>query len=470
LVLGQTLRIDSINLQFAPLGAVLRIAALFVLSRRLLRSSLVGAVISATAAFDYSFGISVNTIFTHAFGFALYFLFLLGYLMLLQKKSLTTYVMLTIIFTGAYFYSYVAAVWIIALLGFILVMDAAKRKRGRQSDEAARPVIRPSLFLAFLVAFVAFNQILYKAYFINFLQRDYSLVLFRFLGGLIGPSQSVAIYRPPIPWPLTVLNVIYTASLLAVPTIFILELAKRRSSGTTFPLMTGRIRSLFVAMVLTMVLDSSLYFIYGYLDLKYVSIVFPLLSVGILAYAFVGKIRNKTDGQGPKLSHRRKFGHGGRNIVLPIFLVLLLMMNLGRFGIAIESDGFSRFSNTGATAASGWLFAHYQGRPAILSDMSTLGKFDMYAAGENRTIDERFYDPFWFQYLVVRGTARTTHISGYADFVVIDARAFTQGTDTQLWSVLPPLAPQLENISAHTDLNLVYADGQLVVYSTIPVP
>jgi len=466
LVLSQFFSIDPQVLQFVPIGGVLRFVMLFALARRLLQSSVLGALVASSAAFDYSFGISVNTIFTHAFGSALYFSFLFVYLMLLRKKSLNAYVLLVVVFVGAYFFSYVSAVWMIALLGFVLLIGYAQKLVGRRRDDSTIQVVGPSLFLAFFVAFVAFNQIIYQAYFVNFLQRDYSLVVIRFLSGIIAPPNQAALtYRAPTIWPLTALNIIYTAFLVFVPAIFLAAPVFRRTRLGGRSAMDPKTRVLFTAMILSALLDSTLYFLYGFLDLKYVSIMFPLLSAGILHHS--GVVERKPNGIA-NVPYEKKFEASEpwrRETIVTLLVIALVLMNLGRFGLAIQSNNFSRFSNTNATPSSEWLLSHFQGSPAVLADMSTLGKLDMYASGLNRTVTERFYDPFWFEYVVTPGRDSGVNLAEYANFLMIDQQASTLGTDTQLWSVLPPLGPQVANLNAHPDLALVYTEGAVVIYA-----
>jgi len=473
LMLNQTLSIKPEYLQYLPIGGVARLVTLFALARRFLKSSLMGALVASTAAFDYSLGVSVNTIFTHSFGFSIYFSFLLGYLVMPESGRAWNYVLLTVLFVGANFFSYVSAVWIIVFLGFMLLIPLMTWLGKVNKTSSTPPTVRWSLLVAFVVIFFGFNQVVYNVYLVNFLQRDYSLVLFRFIGSLVPSRGTELSYRPPVPAALPALNVGYTTLILFFPTLFVLCTVFRRirlkSKGVPHP----NLNLLLWSMVLTAVFDSGLYFIYGYFDIKYVSIMFPLVSAIVLRYfAFGSQLSSsQANPRGTDVLHHSGAAMRPKLVRLAtlLFLALILTTNVARFGLSISANQFSRFSNTDATPGGNWLMESYRYHPHILSDMSTLGKLDMAAAGYNRQIGEVFYTLGIYNY-VVQSETDQTKFNDSSDFIVVDAGNRVAGTNTEFWNILPPIAPSLPSLGRHTDFNQVYSDGNLVIFAVKPTP
>jgi len=380
------------------------------------------------------------------------------------------YVVLTVLFIGANFYSYVSAVWIIAFVGFTLLIPFASSLAKRNKAGLGVPAIRWSLLLAFVVIFFGFNQIVYSVYLVNFLQRDYSLILIRFISVFLPSSGNVLTYRPRVSTTLTALNVGYTALILAIPVLFVLctIIRRIRLRGEDSPHPT--LSLLLHSMMLTAVLDSGLYFVYGTFDIKYVSIMFPLVSAVMLKYFAFGSRSDSNQGHAhaPRTSHP----HNSTRVRLlrvaaQLFLVVILTMNVARFGLSIPTNQFSRFSNTDTTLGANWLVESYQGYPRVLSDMSTLGKIDMVAAHYNRQIGEMFYNLSIYNY-VVKNATDPASFNAYANFIVVDAQDQVAGTATQLWTLLPPIGPNLPNLSQHADFNQVYSDGNVVIFAVEP--
>lgn len=160
LVLDTPLR----ELLFLPIGGLLLPFAVYALSRRLTISRLAALLLVAYIALVMSRGAAAYATFAHAWAYPLLFVFFLAFVRIAQKSSAQKawISVLILLFVALHLFYYSAE--LLALLFVIGFAASATVFRSASTSSSPQVHVPKTLAVAFLVMFLAFNQMMYDGF------------------------------------------------------------------------------------------------------------------------------------------------------------------------------------------------------------------------------------------------------------------------------------------------------------------
>jgi CDP-diglyceride synthetase len=435
------------QLQFMPIAAVLVPVCYFALAHKLFRSITISCLLALYGAYDIGLASHYN-VFAYTWTNLLYLAFVLLSLRLSERKRASDAIVLFILFGGTLFLHYTATLWTIVL---IVVYNAfwLFQERHQSSSEGERTVRSSfAMPLAFVVAFLAFNRIFYRVWLPSF-QRlvgatsDPVGLFAAKTGSYLGAGTAT-------PEPYQFLNpwgesfgwwrvAQYGLILIPVALWFLkagMDLLRRRPIQMKLP----HYLELTVVMLVTAVVDWFVYGSHAGINMRYVALMFPFLTVISIDQLDAPKwLRN----------------------ALTAGLVFVAFMT---FAI-----GFRHYSDSPPTSyaqtqlGSKWFFERQPWGP-VLTDLDTWGLFLVTGGDLDRDFPASYpYDSEF--YATVVEPEQCLNADSYA-FVIVD----TSGIDKPLHGIhnrlYEPLSGHMDGIRANTCLNRIYDDGAITIFAT----
>ena len=354
-IFARVLGITPEQLHFIPLAALLIPISYYALAQRLFDSRALAGLFALYGAYDIGLSSHYN-VFAYTWSNLIYLVFILVALQVLQQKRSSDVVVLFSLFAGSLFIHYAATMWLIIFafaLNVILLLKPLLARQTRSQFKTAGSLAMP---LAFLCAFLAFNQMFYRVWLPSFAQLSDSsaepITLFiAKLQSYMGMGASVVEpYRYLNPWGETFgwwrmaqFGLIVLPIALWLGKI-LLDLLRRRYAKQSSPHI-----ELLAIVLFTALIDWFVYGAHSGINMRYLSLVFPLLTVA----AF--KSLRLPDG------------------VAKGYLALVVVV-----AVVVYGYGYSYYSNSPPTAydnlqpAAAWLQQNQIDEP-FLSDLDTTG-------------------------------------------------------------------------------------------------
>jgi hypothetical protein len=438
--------IPPVQLQFIPIAALFIPFGYFVISWKLFKSKLLSALFALYGAYDIGLASNYN-VFAFTWSNLLYFGFLLIYIRMIKSRRLSDIIVTFVLFFASFFLHYAASMWMIAnavFLNGVLYLRPFISKFYKIELKGKGSIAMP---LAFVITFLGFNQVFYKvwlpsarnilfnsAYPLDFISTKFLSYLYT------NNSINQEPFRFLNPWGQSFGQWRIVEYLVILLPIFIL--ITRFLVGLLFnkPM---RIQStnllFFIPLFLTAIVDLIIYGSYSGINFRYVSLVFPFLSVISISSLFSNQILQK------------------------IYLVILVFTAAMTFSFAYKYyDEFPPTSYEHAANVSNWIFENSMNGPG-LSDLDTQGIITVLASERNEVIPSiKVYDNNLYGSLLNPNLEMNTS----REYNIIIAESLGQlkpihGISNKLFE---PLAFHKEKISSNNLLDMIYDDGLYSIY------
>src|SRR2546426_5410322 len=143
---------DPVTIEYLPIAGLFFILAALVLSRRFIPSG-TGAIAVFLVLSLRWLPLTLETVWPHTFGFALYMLFVTVMTKKAGEERWATITLLWILFVGTHFYSYTVELWLIGFVATVLLVRWLRKE--------PKSFLSWSVLAAMVVTFLAFTKVIY---------------------------------------------------------------------------------------------------------------------------------------------------------------------------------------------------------------------------------------------------------------------------------------------------------------------
>lgn len=438
--------IPPVQLQFIPIAVLFIPFGYFVISWKLFRSKLLSALFALYGAYDIGLASNYN-VFAFTWSNLIYFGFLLIYIRMIKSRRLSDIILMFVLFFASFFLHYAASMWMIAnavFLNILLYLRSFIAKFFKFELKGKGSIAMP---LAFVITFLGFNQVFYKVWLPSARNIIYNsaypldFISTKFLSYLYANNSiNQEPFRFLNPWGQSFGQWRIVEYLVIILPILIL--ITRFLFGLLFnkPLRIQSKYSLFfLPLFLTAIVDWFVYGSYSGINFRYVSLVFPFLSVISLSTLFSNQTLQK------------------------VYLVILVVTAAMTFSFAYKYYAdFPPTSYKHAANVSNWIFENSVNGPG-LSDLDTQGIITVLASERDEVIPSiKVYDNNLYGSLL----DPNLEINKGSEYNIIIAESSGQskplhGISNKLFQ---PLAFHEQKIRSNNLLDRIYDDGLYSIY------
>lgn len=447
------------TLQYLPIAGMLISIAFLSLARRFMKT---GPAAIATIAVLWTFVPPNNySIWPHAFGIALFAMFLSIYARYLSHQTKELGVVLIVLIVAVDFQSYTAGLWIISVMVFVNILTLPR-------------LINRMRFLTLLlmtsILFLSFSQVLYGSYLPTISTTMGDLGSIFNLENLLGltRTESASPYYPSSPS--LAFQIIsyarFTLYLAPIALVVLGMLMSRRLRESLF-LGTPHMQLVLIfALLLTIVPDALVYSLAGAplksAILRFFFFVSPIAS--LMCVAIIASRRSTIPRIGEGLRVQRPLSVSIKYGVVLVITSATFLLSAIFFGLVPMSE--THYENVDSCAS--WILAH--GDTVIVSDMQTSGRIQVVAALLNLNLVKyeniSYLDVAAYEYLSGESTASTT-FSERSYLFVFNLETSNRKVTGDSWITLRPVQDILADVDQNTFLNKIYDKSSMEAYLSI---
>jgi hypothetical protein len=337
--------------------------------------------------------------------------------------------------------------WVIVFIFILNVLWFFQERRLRLSEQGRTKRSSFAMPIAFMVAFFAANQIFYRVWLPSFQRMveqssDPLQLFFAKTGNYLGVgTATIERYRFLNPWGQTFgwwRTAEYVLILIPIA-LWLIKMGKdfflRRPIRIDHPYYL----ELTIVLIVTMLVDSFVYGTHSGVNMRYVSLMFPFLTVISLD-----------------------------QLGFPVWFRKALVGSLVTAAIIAYFVGFQYYSGFPPTSyaqtriSADWFLAH-QVKGPILSDLDTLGLYLVAGSHEEGFPTSVVYDSQLYASVVVPEECNNTD-TAYR-FVIVNSQGITASLHGIRNRIYEPLSRHMDGIQANPCLNRIYDDGSISIFS-----
>ena len=447
IVLAKVSGLDPEFTMYLPIAGGLLILTSVVLARRFTRSTPLALAVALVIGYRW-LPSDLSTVWPHAFGFTLYFLFATMYLKMETARQSRYVVVLWILFLGIHMFSYTTELWVIAFVGVATLL--AYLRQGQKSK------LTTSLLTAIIVTFFGFTKIIYTG-FIPGLQtgaNEFGFGLQALVSSLFraGPAVPYGWVPPPTPLIVLLLQVVWYLALFLPPGLVlgqrIIKSSKSRNIRTLFGVPPG-----IAGFVSVWPFDAVAYAVLGALPVglfRYSTLSGTLLTMPALEELTSKRIARSTGTI--RLSASR------------LMAVALVVVSMVLFASATSQvltlTSLSKYADT--RPGANWLLSNQPGVQSVYSDHMTQSQFAIAAARLGLYFGTPdLYNVTSYEALLGIGSYASNRSYFGNRYVVVNLELAKFKTTSGHWIDFEALQPHLSQIDANPGLSRIYDDGNL---------
>ena len=354
------------QLAFLPIGGILVALSYFVLSRRLFRSNALALMLTLTLMYEPALEQSMYNVYYEGIAFTIYLVAIFSCIGLVIQRKRAYFVCLLLLFIGAQYIHPIFAPWILAL--FLAYIVAYLFKQVRKS--ILNPRRAWALIFCLLTIHLATSDWFFYYLVMNrdvlSLQQVISLFVERVMSvgtrskELTTVTEYIHIQELGSPY-LAQLQLVYhllTITPVVVYFLFMFKDVKSRHSSNLLKSNWEQQKLVLWGAGVTSLLNVLLYvFFVGYPGTKYNLFFFPIPAT--LALFFILKKSKRTRTRAKP--------------IIWVFLLLLLVVNAGKFSLAINETLAIPEPYSSVQVGADWILKNNRERGIILSDFPTSG-------------------------------------------------------------------------------------------------
>jgi hypothetical protein len=449
--LSETTSIPIASLIHFPVGGVAFVLLAYALALALTRSRVIALMYASVMTFDPEIIRATNGLFYITIGYSLLLLFLTLYLRVRTRGNMILLILTYFALVFSYYAAEIAALMFVICLFLVATVSVRIGIEHRQQKD--------TYFLLLTLVFTGAFEALVYGYWRTYYNFDRGVnVLVGFFQYLFGVSmrspEAVSSYVAGTRAPQT-LWILYLVQLAAIFAGVILYAVTRTFGSARVSLAERRNTTVFLAVILMIAGYLWLYAFAGELNLRMFLMLGPIFLFMALAYSWHGR------------------GVSSRNITkyLATFLVLILIIApviryTGSFADTTTPYAPGRYS--AAAPSLIFMIEHTDAKRTTraVSDLAISGELMFFAIELNRT-NIRSY-PFLDNYKmlyssdpsVVTATMRERSFT----WLLLTRDFETRTIDAYGWGWYPPASNAVSHASNSTLLNVVYADGNTVIF------
>lgn len=431
------------QVHYLPIAGLLLPASLFVLGRKLFDSIVLASLLALYGALDIGLSIHYN-VFAYTWSNFLYLSFIIVYLEFMEHRQPRFIIILFLLFAGSLFIHYGATMWLIV---FVLSMGAINliiKKRRKNHGAVDVPLTSFAMPLAFIVAFLVFNQIIYKVWLPSFQDlmmgsKDpiglFSAKIGSYMGFATQPHEPYRYLNPWGPafgwWRAAEYLLIFAPIVIWIVSVIVASIFRRQRITIKYPLI-----SLAIVIVITAISDWFVYGIHSGFTMRYVSLAFPILTIIALFEL-----------KAPRWLQQI--------IVASIVLTAAMTFFIGwQFYLTLDQSTYDEIASS-----SDWI-ASQQIDGIVLSDLDTFGLYLVSSSSNSEDYPSLMhYDSEQYESLINPG-AHSNSVARY-DYVMIDAKGIGKPIHGISNRIYEPLAFHMEEIEMNSFLSKFYDDGNI---------
>lgn len=438
--------LSLVTLEYLPIAGFGFLVGAYQLTRKVCRSNLCAAFIAGAMAI-HVLSPTLSTVWTHTFGFMLFFLFASVWFSPRNRGKWPSLILLWMLFLGIHFYSYTVEFWIVFLVTVLAAYSFLHKK------SSSRHSLPKSLFLAILVTFVGFQAVVYRTYIPTLAAspNDFSLGFSQFISSVFRtPSPIPFGWVPPPPsFPDVAAQLAFYVLVFGpIGVVMAKGIFTRvaRSARSDIPKALPPVALLLIIWPG----DAVAYILIGAAAvgaLRYGVLVAPFVSDAIVE-------QPHSDGC-VELDRRKRAITGSYAVALLLISALLLV-------VATPVDVVSQDRYAEAQPGAQWLLSHAPGTTRIISDQHTQGQFAIYAATAGLQFSpNQLFTPDSFAHLVDPSYSNSEPNYFLGQYVVINLRLAKYQTIRGMWNDFAPLEAYLPTMNANSDLDKVFDSGSI---------
>ncbi|MEM2741208.1 MAG: hypothetical protein QXD95_03570 [Nitrososphaeria archaeon] len=363
---------------------------------------------------------------------------------MLENKKRITLCCLYLLFIYAFYIHVEAPVWmIIALLAINLSLFVRIKHRG---SERGRIYTGLLMALSFIVIFLSFNPIFYDVWLQQLKCFNLSEPLSLLLTSKLTPGPwTREKYLTSLHAPLLNYLRVFQYVIILFPIILaIFKSVKKVITAKTLELGGKKVHSyLWLMILLTAFTDIAAYSVGGWISLKYVGLMFPILTVASLDYLKVRKWLK----------------------MVTLLILMFIVFSSAIFYLGSLIKGLTTF--TDIEAAANWFFKYPKEGKILLTDVSTFGKFKIKATILNTSFIPYFYNWRIYEELFkLNYSFSNSNFSKEIDYLIVDYKSSNRPTQTIRNKYYEPLFPYLQRVNNKRNLNRIYDDGIIWIFES----
>lgn len=445
IILSSFSGLNPATIEYFPIAALSFLFAAVVLARRFSRLDLGVMGIAMVLSLRW-LPLTLETTWTHTFGFTLYLLFVGIVIKTKSERKSVTITLLWILFLGAAFYSYTVELWLIGFVGALLAVKWLRKER--------KSLPLSSVFIAMIVTFLMFGEVIYRVYIPAVEQSGSKLStgFEYFVSTLLRASPPVpyAWVPPSLPPYLLALQLLWYATLF-LPIAFLISSRVRTMISPSSQRQLPQLEAVVLALTAVWFVDAASYAPIGAVAvgiLRYILLAAPFLSIVSARLWW----ENANASVETRKFSRRMLAYSATLIVLSVAIFAGTLQQ----PYVIESN--TRYAES--QSAGFWLLVHSSNTTLVVSDHNTQGQFAIVAAGLDRFFfSNNLYNSTSIEYLFNTTKARMDNHYFNGKFVVINLNLASSRTSAGGWIDFEPMASHLETIETNINLNKLYDDG-----------
>lgn len=435
-IISQVCGFSPTFLLYLPLGALLLIIMFFTLSKKIFGSWLLSVLFAVYAAWDPSLA-GLYSVGYYSLTFPLYLAFILLGLKMLENRHAKLLSLMYILFVGVLFVHPEAPIWMIAsLTGLSLLVLASKTtvEHWTMVNSSSQTL------LSFVIMFLAFNRIFYDVWLPKFQHfnplTSISLLLTSRMN--VGSSTSdtylSSVYSPLFNW-LRIFQ--YVVIIIPIIPVAIMDIRKFAKTKRLELRENQTYICLFSMLLVTAFVDVFAYSVAGWISLKYVGFMFPLLTIAALN----------------RLNARKWLSFG------VMAVLVLLSFSSGFSYLQSFQSGLTTYADS--KGSSSWLFRSFEGSKTILTDVSTYGRFLIDAARTNSSFLPRFYNSNLYELVWLN---RSSSLRNMFNFLIVDYRGSARPLQTIENKYYKAIGPHLGTLENKLNLDKIYDDNITLIF------
>lgn len=449
LIVAKVCNLHAEIIQYLPIGIILISLAYFIFCKQFSSLKWLPFLMAIYIAFECSHISVIYSVFAYALTFPLYIMVVALFFRYFRKNgSIFHMIVVLIIFVALNFIHYTATTWVIIFIYIYFVLSCFISGPFSISKNLNKSLFY--LISVMTILFLFFNKTLYNMYLPPILNGnvgiEYSISIFEekvlnFIHGTHIQEMSKYIDTSSVTPIVGQFSVLHILVILIPIVIILIQKSMEYLIFKEQPKITNE-NIIMISIFCVGVFDIIFYALRGNVSTKYISIIFPLISV----YC-IDKIKVKNLGK--------------------ILLVLLFLILLIKFSLFWNMGYFQQTPSYGSSKDAGsWLYAHnHESEISLLSDLHTYGLF-LVIGTQSKTIPSiQYYDSNLYDLVV--NTARQSGsgtLNQYCDYVVVNHRYQNMPVKSFWWGVFEPFSKYGFQIDHNKQINKIYNNNLVYLF------
>lgn len=443
LILVRITNLSLMDLKNIPIGSIVVPLCYFTLSKKLLKSRFLALLVSIYPMIDPTIVLGTYNTFTYAFTTPLYLLFVfIYYKYVFERKCTSDFILLLIIFLFLYITHPTYAIWCIFLSFAYSISMLIFSFYVTNTKQKLTYLYNFSVILC--VIFLTFNSIIYKQILPKMFMSDkYTTIDFFFtqISSVFSSNNSIPEYcMTTTTSPIWDISRTLRLVIILIPVFFffitiIIKIIKKdihSASNHTIFIFSNIFTATFAIVSYTA---------YGHVSLRYVILVFPIIS--LMCILSMNEIM-----------------HTKKKYLAYLFLVFLLFFSAISVPAAFNSPFVKSTANFYETQPSSlWAMKNINEDTCLLMDLSTM--YIYFMDDFNTRFKYLGYDSQIYDSLVDLNSDKKLD----CDYVVINNKLRNNPTVAVGWKYYEPLDKYYSSLNKNSNINRIYNDNFIHIYS-----